>query len=293
MNETEINWTELTWNPASGCTKVSQECKHCYAELIAESKRGTPAFPRGFDVMERPWKLGEPGKVKRASLIFTNSMTDCFHEMISEEYRDRIFEVVRGLGRHRFQILTKRIDIAADYFARRGGVPDNVWLGVTVGHEASLSRVAVLRSIPARVRFLSCEPLLTALDFEAVGGLGGVHWVIGGGESGVHASDPRELARRFLVRVGGAADGGRRWVPRADRVPWAQALRDSAKAAGAAFWWKQWGGPRPKSGGRELDGREWSELPDWIPGAMPVEYVHREGRAARAEGEQVRLPIVQ
>jgi protein gp37 len=264
VNETAINWTDLTWNPATGCTVVSAECSFCYARTIAENKRGTPAFPNGFDVMVRPWKLVEPRRVKRPSLIFTNSMTDMFHEEIPDSYRKQVLTAMAASPQHRYQVLTKRPE-AAERFFRGRPVPPWIWLGVTVGLVKTAHRIDVLRQIPARVRFLSCEPLLTSLegvDFA------GIDWVIGGGESGFHARDPRLLKRRFLVRPG--VRGEARWMPRSDRIPWARALRDQTHAVGAAFWWKQWGGPTPGSGGRDLDGREWSEFPQSVPGAMPA-----------------------
>src|SRR5580700_1771179 len=119
MNETKINWTEHTWNPASGCSAVSKACERCYAETIAENKRGTAAFPNGFDVMMRPWKLGEPKRLKRASLIFTNSMTDMFHADITDAYRDQILDAMRASPQHRYQVLTKRPARAEKFFRTR------------------------------------------------------------------------------------------------------------------------------------------------------------------------------
>jgi protein gp37 len=277
MNETKINWTELTWNPASGCTKISAGCKHCYAESLAENKRGTPAFPVGFDVVEKPWKLDEPRKVKRASLIFTNSMTDMFHEKISDGYRESICEAMERYGHHRYQVLTKRPDAAAAFFASRP-VPASVWLGASVEHAATVWRIDALRSIDARVRFLSCEPLIGAIGPID---LAGIHWVIGGGESGVHMAREHIAEERGMVRR--AVKG---WDVREDRKPWARELRDQCTAAGVAFWWKQWGGTKPGSAGRDFDGRTWDEMPSHA-GAMPDgEYVHRDPRARR------QLPLV-
>lgn len=267
MNETDINWTELTWNPASGCTKISAGCKYCYAESIAEGKRGTVAFPVGFDVVEKPKKLSEPAKVKRPSLIFTNSMTDMFHEQISDAYRERIVEAMAP--QHRYQVLTKRPEIAAHFFATRK-VPACMWLGVSVEHQETAARVDVLRYIEAPVRFISAEPLLGTLQLNLLG----IDWLISGGESGLHfMKDARALERRALVRRGN--DHEHAWMPREDRIDWVRTLRDQCKDAGTAFWHKQWGGPRPGSAGRMLDGRTWDEMPVHVTGAMPEHYQHR------------------
>lgn len=265
MNETAINWTELTWNPASGCDKISAGCKFCYAETLAENKRGTAAFPVGFDVVEKPHKLGEPGKIRKPSLIFTNSMTDMFHADISDAYRDRIIDAMNGASRHRFQVLTKRPDRARDFFRTRK-VPASMWLGTTIEHQQTAWRLDVLREIDAPVRFLSCEPLLGPLVLD----LSGVAWVIAGGESGVHMARPDIAEERGIAHK---LEG--KWAPREDRADWVRTLRDQTKAAGASFWFKQWGGTRPHSAGRLLDGRTWDELPEHVVGAMPAGYVHR------------------
>jgi protein gp37 len=265
MNVTKINWTDLTWNPVSGCTKLTAGCKYCYAETLAENKRGTRAFPVGFDLMLRPWKLDEPRRVKTPSLIFTNSMSDMFHADIPDEYRDRICDVMRSYPEHRFQVLTKRPEIAARYFSTRA-VPESMWMGTTVEHAATKDRIDVLRSIDSRVRFLSLEPLIGHLGEVD---LTGIHWVITGGESGNHMSDDRVRGLRGLVRRGDRKSGERLWMPREDRHHWITELRDQCRDAGAAFWHKQWGGPRPESGGRIVDGVEHNGMPDHIDGAMP------------------------
>lgn len=274
MNETKINWTDATWNPLSGCTAVSAGCKYCYAETLAESRRGSAAFPKGFELMLRPWKLTEPQKLKQPSLVFTNSMSDLFQAEVPDDYRDKVFGAIMRSPEHRFQVLTKRPEIARDYFAPRTGrrVPHNVWLGVTIEHQLTAERLDVLREIDAPVRFVSAEPLLGPVELD----LTNIHWVIGGGESGLHLRASSVLAKRGMVRRG--ERGEPNWPPRADRIGWARSLRDQCHAQGAAFWWKQWGGPRPESGGRELDGRTWDELPEHVPGAMPPNYGGKVGR---------------
>jgi protein gp37 len=262
MNETKIGWTRLTWNPLSGCTKVSEGCDHCYAEAVAEPKRGTKAFPNGFEITLRPHKLAEPARVRLPSLIFANSMSDFFHQDIDDGYRDQIFDVIEASPLHRFQVLTKRPKLAAKYFATRP-VPANLWLGVTVENRTWRSRIDVLRNIDARVRFLSCEPLLEDLGQLD---LRGVHWVIAGGESGAHLSSPDFVAARALVR---RARPCAAWQPRTERIAWMRSIRDQCVSQRVAFFLKQWGGTRPLSAGRELDGRTWDEMPTHVVGAMP------------------------
>jgi protein gp37 len=265
MNETQINWTDLTWNPMSGCEVISAGCKHCYAQTLAENKRGTRAFPNGFDLTIRPHKLAEPSKVKRPSLIFCNSMSDLFWDQVSDEYRDRVFDAIRAAPQHRYQILTKRPEIAARYFETRE-VPDSVWLGVTVEHVSTVHRLDTLRRIDARVRFVSAEPLIGHLgDID----LSGYHWLISGGESGTHLADPAIARQRALVRRGDRKTGEPTWLPREDRYHWITSLRDQCADQGVAFWHKQWGGTRPEAGGRLVDGRAHDGMPEHVPGAMP------------------------
>ena len=260
MNETAIRWTTLTWNPASGCDKVSEGCSFCYAESLAERKRGSPAFPVGFELTIRPHKLKEPLRVKEPSLIFVNSMSDLFWEKISDEYRDQVLDVIEATPRHEYQVLTKRPEIMLAY-SRRRRLPPNFWAGVTIESERVRGpRQELLRQVDAQIRFLSLEPLLSALPGLD---LDGISWVITGGESGDHLSRPELLERRGLVRRQGT-----KWVAREDRMDWVRDVRDKCVAAKVAFFHKQWGGPTSASGGYLLDGREWSEFP-----RLPIEKV--------------------
>jgi len=254
MNETPILWTEKTWNPWSGCRPVSPGCKHCYARLLAENKRGTRAFPNGFDLTMRPHKLTEPLRLKKPSLIFCNSMSDMFFEDVTDAQRDAAMNAIEAAPWHRYQILTKRPLLAAEY-AKRRPLPRTVWLGVTVESQEHASRIAALRDIDATVRFISAEPLLSELDVRGL--LDDIHWVIGGGESGPHltcGTNPRAMVRR----------GGRgepRWVPTDEAIGRARKLRDACSDSGSLFFWKQWGGPTPKSAGRTLDGKIYDAMP--------------------------------
>jgi protein gp37 len=256
MNETGIAWTTRTWNPVSGCEEVSEGCKWCYAKTLAEAKRGTPAFPRGFELTLRPHKLSEPYRLKRGELIFVNSMSDFFWDRISDEYRDRMLDVMIATPQHQYQVLTKRPEKMLEYSKRRE-LPDNFWAGATVESPRVLHRVDTLREVRASIRFLSAEPLLGPL----VPGLklDGLHWVITGGESGAHLTNARVRARRALVEHHKNAKPS--WVPREDRLHWVRDIRDLCMGAGVAFFHKQFGGRFYHSGGRVLDGRTWDEFP--------------------------------
>jgi three-Cys-motif partner protein len=231
--ETAIEWTESTWNPVTGCSKVSPGCAHCYAETFAERWRGVRgnAYEQGFDLKLWPQRLDYPLKWKRPRVIFVNSMSDIFHEDIPVDYVERIFEVMNEAKHHTFQVLTKRHERMAE-LAPRLDWPPNVWMGVSIENKRWVCRADHLRHVPAAVRFISAEPLLgplTGLD------LTDIHWLIAGGESG-----PRH---------------------RPADAEWFRELREQCLQSGVAFFFKQWGGPRAKSGGRLLDGREWNEMP--------------------------------
>lgn len=228
-----IEWTEATWNPVRGCTKVSPGCKHCYAETFAERFRGVPGHPfeQGFDLRLVPDALDLPLRWRKGRLIFVNSMSDLFHEDIPGDYVRQVFAVMAAAPQHQFQVLTKRAERMLA-LTQRYGVPDNAWLGVSVENAAYRSRIAALRRVPARVRFLSLEPLLGPLGTL---GLTGIHWVIVGGESGAGA---REMKRE-----------------------WVRDIRRQCVRAGVPFFFKQWGGVHKSWNGRELDGRTWDQMP--------------------------------
>jgi protein gp37 len=230
---TKIEWTESTWNPVRGCTKVSPGCKNCYAEAFAERWRGVPGHPyeNGFDLRLIPEKLREPLTWKRPRRIFVNSMSDLFHPEVPDEYIHSVFAIMRQASRHTFQVLTKRSERLCQ-LAEKLTWPPNVWQGVSVENEHYLFRVRHLQQVPAAIRFLSVEPLLGPISFLP---LGGISWVIVGGESG---------SRHRCV----------------DPL-WVREIRDQCVHARVAFFFKQWGGNRPKSGGRDLDGREWNQMP--------------------------------
>lgn len=232
-----IEWTDVTWNPASGCTKISPGCDNCYAERFAERWRGIPNHPYefGFDLRLHPERLEQPLKLKKPSFIFVNSMSDLFHKDIPFEYIDRVFDTMERASWHIFQVLTKRSSILKKYVNLRyknRSAPAHIWLGVSLENSKQLSRVAHLRTANATTRFLSIEPLLGPINNME---LADIDWVIVGGESG-----PRH---------------------RPMEQDWVRSVRDQCIAAQVAFFFKQWGGARPKSGGRALDGQEWSQMP--------------------------------
>ena len=233
MNPSSIEWTTATWNPVTGCTKVSPGCDHCYAETFAERWRGVVGHPyeRGFDLMLRPERLGQPLQWRRPARIFVNSMSDLFQVGVAEAFIAEVFDVMRRANWHTFQVLTKRAE-RLERVCRRIDIPDNVWLGVSVETPTYYSRIRHLARVNARVRFLSCEPLLAALPNIPLDGIG---WVIAGGESGPGAR-PMDVA-------------------------WARDIRDQCQRLEVPFFFKQWGGTNKKRAGRELDGQLWDAMP--------------------------------
>lgn len=259
-DNSNIEWTDATWNPVRGCVKVSPGCKHCYAETFAERFRGVPGHPyeQGFDVRLVPEKLDEPLHWRKPRTIFVNSMSDLFQVDVPIEYVDRAFAVMVAARHHVYQVLTKRADLARAYMlgaedrVRDAGSalagakgwchaheddlwpPKHVWLGVSVeDRRFGLPRIKHLRETPAAVRFLSIEPLLEDLGEIDLTGIG---WVIVGGESGPGA---RQMA-----------------------VDWVRSVRDQCVAAGVPFFFKQWGGVLKKKHGRTIDGCTWDQMPN-------------------------------
>ena len=225
---TGIEWTDRTWNPTTGCNKVSPGCTHCYAEAI--TKRFTQNFPQGFALTVHRERLQEPKRWRKPSRIFVNSMSDLFHEEVPVCFLKEVFEVIRETPWHIYQILTKRHERLVD-LADQLDWHENIWMGVSVENQDYIHRVDYLRKVPAKVRFLSCEPLLGALQLD----LTDIHWVIVGGES------------------------GNRYRPM--KLEWAQSIRDQCNSDHVAFFFKQWGGRTSKAGGRLLDGQIWDEMP--------------------------------
>lgn len=241
MSESSIEWTEHTWNPVTGCTKLSPGCKHCYAETMARRLKamGAAGYEHGFELTLHPERLQQPLQRKSPTVYFVNSMSDLFHEAVPDAFVDRVLAVCAATPQHTYQVLTKRAERLPQFFKSRV-CPPNVWLGVSVeDRKYGVPRIDHLRKVKAPVRFLSVEPLL-----EDVGevNLKGIHWVIVGGESGAKAR-PMEEA-------------------------WARNVQSQAQVQGVAFFFKQWGawgadGVRrdKKRNGRELAGRRWSEFP--------------------------------
>lgn len=241
-SKSKIEWTESTWNPITGCTKVSAGCKNCYAEVMAKRLKamGTSGYENGFELSLMPDRLNEPLNRKKPTVYFVNSMSDLFHEDVPRHYIQKVFDVIEKADWHTFQILTKRADrMESFFFGKRA--PKNAWLGVSVENKKhGVPRIDHLRRVDATIRFLSVEPLL-----EDVGQLNleNIHWVIVGGESGAKA--------------------------RPMNKEWAESIQLQCEVADVAFFFKQWGGwgadgvKRSKQfNGRELNGKVWDEMPE-------------------------------
>jgi protein gp37 len=237
-----IEWTEVTWNPVTGCDRVSAGCDHCYALALAKRLKAMGMVkyqhdgdPRtsgpGFGVWVHPEALHEPYGWRTSRIVFVNSMSDLFHARVPLSFIRNVFDVIAETPQHTYQVLTKR-SLRLRRLADSLPWPPNLWIGVSVEGAGVVSRIEHLRHVPAAVRFLSCEPLLGPLDGVDLEGIG---WVIAGGESGPNY---RPL-----------------------HLEWARGLRDTCQQAGVPFFFKQWGGRTPKAFGRELDGELWDEMP--------------------------------
>lgn len=231
--KSSIEWTESTWNPVTGCTKISQGCKNCYAERMSRRLQamGTTKYANGFSLALHQDVLEIPLAWKKPQVIFVNSMSDLFHRDVPVEFIESVFDVMRRADWHQFQILTKRAH-RLSRVARELDWPDNVWMGVSVENQDCSFRIDYLRQVDARVRFLSLEPLVGPLKNLD---LNGIHWVIVGGESGPEA--------------------------RAMDESWVLDIRNQCHDADVPFFFKQWGGVNKKKAGRLLDGRTWDEIP--------------------------------
>jgi protein gp37 len=233
-----IEWTDATWNPVRGCTKISPGCKHCYAEAFAERFRGVPGHPyeQGFDLKLVPAKIAEPLRWLSPKMIFVNSMSDLFHEGVPDDYIEAVARVMVKANWHTYQVLTKRSERMKGLLRSRlrfAAESRHIWWGVSIDTRAyGLPRLRDLQASPASVRFLSIEPLLEGLGRFS---LDGIHWVIVGGESG-HGARPL-------------------------KKDWVTSIRDQCDAKGIPFFFKQWGGVRKKKAGRVLDGRTYDGFP--------------------------------
>ncbi|MBK6434122.1 phage Gp37/Gp68 family protein [Candidatus Amarolinea dominans] len=229
---TAIEWTESTWNPLTGCTKISPGCQHCYAERMARRLQamGQPNYANGFRLTLHEHALAAPLGRKKPEMIFVNPMSDLFHKDVPEVFIQRVFGVMREAHWHTFQVLTKRSERLLELDPTINW-PDNVWMGVSVETQDYTFRIEHLRSTHAKTHFLSLEPLLGPLTLD----LSGIHWVIVGGESGPKARPVKE--------------------------EWVQSIRRQCQSQRVPFFFKQWGGVRKKQTGRLLDGRTWDEMP--------------------------------
>ncbi len=252
-DHSKIEWTDATWNPVRGCTKISPGCAHCYAETFAERFRGVPGHPyeQGFDLRLVPEKLADPQRWRSPRMIFVNSMSDLFHEDVPDEYILSVVDVMLRTNWHTYQVLTKRSGRMRDLLrtSLRGAAEQpHIWWGVSVeNRKHGLPRISHLQAAPARIRFLSIEPLLEDLGLL---NLNGISWAIVGGESGPGA---RPMEESWVLRI-----------------------RDQCLSAGVPFFFKQWGGVRKAEAGRLLQGRTWDEMP------VLMEAVHAQRSLARA-----------
>ncbi|MGZ8900610.1 MAG: DUF5131 family protein [Limisphaerales bacterium] len=245
-DNSKIEWTDATWNPVRGCTKISPGCTHCYAETFAERFRGVPGHPfeQGFDLRLVPEKLADPIRWSKPKKIFVNSMSDLFHEAVQDEFIEKVARVMLAANWHTYQVLTKRADRMASLLKtklRKSAEASHIWWGVSVeNRKHGLPRIDALRDARPKVAFLSVEPLLE--DLGQIN-LHGISWVIVGGESG-HGARPMD-------------------------IQWVRNIRNQCTRAGVAFFFKQWGGVRKSETGRTLDGKTYNQFPNCLGNGIP------------------------
>jgi protein gp37 len=236
MAQSSIEWTEMTWNPTTGCDKISAGCKFCYAEVMSRRLKamGLEKYEDGFKLRVHEEELETPYTWGKSRLVFVNSMSDLFHKDVPVEFIRRVFKVMNDNPHHIFQVLTKRADVL-NFYDSMGWLDwsHNIWMGVSVENLKVTHRIELLRETKAQIKFLSCEPLIGPLPNL---NLQGIDWVIVGGESG----------RK----------------PRPMNSNWVQDIKSQCRQAGVPFFFKQWGGTNKKKAGRELDGRTWDEMPE-------------------------------
>jgi protein gp37 len=233
MRTTKIEWTESTWNPTSGCTKVSLGCQHCYAERMAKRLQamGNEKYQNGFELTLHPDVLPLPYSWKTSRMVFVNSMSDLFHEQMPLDYIQKVFQVMRDNPKHTFQVLTKRAEIVREY-SKYLTWSENIWMGVSIETQEYIARIEHLKDTGAHIKFLSLEPLLGEItDMD----LSGIAWVIVGGESGPGA--------------------------RPMRKEWVLKIKEACVNQDVSFFFKQWGGVNKKKAGRLLEGKTWDEMP--------------------------------
>lgn len=240
MKTTKIEWTDKTWNPITGCSKVSAGCANCYAEVMSKRLQAMKQdkYKKGFVLTMHNSALDEPLKWKKPHTIFVCSMSDLFHENVPFDFIDKVIEIIKSTPHHNYQILTKRASRMSEYFSNRN-IPQNAWLGVTVDVSSSKDRIDYLRNINAPIKFLSCEPLLENLGNM---NLDGIDWVIVGGESGMRA--------------------------RPMKAEWVQSIKAQTEQQGSAFFFKQWGTwgsdgvkRNKKANGKLIDGKVYQAMP--------------------------------
>ncbi|HEY5536817.1 MAG TPA: phage Gp37/Gp68 family protein [Ignavibacteria bacterium] len=233
MSKSKIEWTEVTWNPATGCNKVSAGCKNCYAEIFAQRLQamGNHKYRNGFDLTIHPDVLDEPKRWKHSKVVFVNSMSDIFHERIPLDFLKKVFKVMNDTPRHIYQVLTKRSE-RLEELANKFNWTENIWMGVSVEDNRVINRITNLKNTPAKIKFLSLEPLLSSLPNL---NLKGIDWVIVGGESGTKS---RPVQKEWIIDI-----------------------KDQCEKANVEFFFKQWGGMNKKANGRELNGKIYNGMP--------------------------------